>query len=85
MKVMQAARKAATMSNEEGGSTGLGTAPQHFSSHKVVVMQKAHHGSRMDEEHKLKPPPLDEQPSDSMIKAEWTFCETGQFGFVDTN
>ena len=88
MKVMQAVRKASAMVKDETGTIGVGTTLQSRNPiSDVVVAQNKRHTMEAEWTKKtgLPPPPLDEQPSDAMIKTQWAFCETGTLGFVDTN
>jgi hypothetical protein len=89
MKVMQAVRKAQTMVKDEGAANAGGTSlTMNIGGVKETVLLQ-HKRHSMEAQWKLKttskPPPLEEQPSDAMIKIMWNMCETGHFHVFDLN
>ena len=88
MKVMQAVRRAKSLVIEEAATSSVvpGT-PIKSTAHTVIQLQNRR--SSMEAEWRkrtgVKPPPLDEQPSDNMIKIQWANCEIGTYGTCETN
>ena len=91
MKVMQAVRKAQIMIKDEGAANTIGTKVTTCTggTNETVLLQHKRHSMEAQWKVKtgghLKAPPLEEQPSDQMIKVMWNSCETGIFHIFDLN
>ena len=48
------------------------------------IEQEGHDGGTVEKETDNTPyPPIEDQATDNMVKAQWTLCETGQFGTME--